>query len=62
VGSVEIGEVEKLYRKELNNIMGDLNNKNFTDGNQQQAIAYCRSLELLSDLFDCCGVKGPAVK
>jgi len=62
VGSLEVGEVEKFYRKELNNVMSDLNNKNFTDNNEQKAVAYCRSFELLSDLFDCCGVKGPTVK
>jgi hypothetical protein len=62
VGAVEIGEVEKLYRQELNKTMGDLNNKTFILNNNQTAIGYCTAFKLLSELFECCGVNGPNVK
>ena len=61
MGAVEIGEVEKIYRQELNKTMGYLNNKTFIANNNTEAIGYCTAFKLLSELFDCCGVNGPSV-
>jgi hypothetical protein len=57
-GAVAFGEIENLYKNELNVTMAKLNDPLFLKDNPKEAATYCAAFKVLSEVFDCCGVYG----
>lgn len=56
VAAFKSSDLEKEFRKALNQTVDDMNSPKIP---QDELQAKCKSLRLISDIFQCCGANGP---